>query len=62
MHSTMCHPLPARGAPLPGNTALAVAAAVLCQGVAIAQTLQDVVVSGSRTEQRSFDTTLRSKI
>ena len=40
---------------LPAKTALALAAALLCHGHVSAQTLKDVVISGSRTEQRSFD-------
>ena len=40
---------------LPVKTTLALAAALLCHGYATAQTLKDVVISGSRTEQRSFD-------
>ena len=51
----MRQPLPMPFGTLPAKNALACAAALLCQGVASAQTLQDVVVSGSRTEQRSFD-------
>ena len=51
----MHHPLPTVCGTLPAKTALALATAVLCHGAASAQTLQDVVVSGSRTEQRSFD-------
>ena len=43
-----------RGA-LPAKTALAFAVALLCNGHVTAQALKDVVVSGSRTEQRSFD-------
>ena len=55
MRPTMFHPLPPGSVPLPAKTALALAAALLCHGQATAQTLKDVVVSGSRTEQRSFD-------
>ena len=40
---------------LPAKTTLALAAALLCHGYVAAQTLKDVVISGSRTEQRSFD-------
>ena len=40
---------------LPAKTTLALAAALLCHGHVTAQTLKDVVVSGSRAEQRSFD-------
>ena len=40
---------------LPAKKALALATAMLCHGFVNAQTLKDVVVSGSRTEQRSFD-------
>ncbi len=38
------------------KTALALAAAALCHPALMAQSLSDVVISASRTEQRSFDT------
>ncbi len=46
---------PMTGLPLHRKSALALAAALLCHGGISAQTLPDVVVSGSRSEQRSFD-------
>ncbi len=55
MRPTLRHPLPTIRVRLPAKTALAVAAALLGHSVTGAQTLQDVVVSGSRSEQRSFD-------
>ena len=55
MRPTVCHVLLACGVPTAAKTALAVATALLCHGAVSAQTLPDVVVSGSRTEQRSFD-------
>ena len=55
MRPTVCHVLLACGVPTAAKTALAVVTALLCYGAVSAQTLPDVVVSGSRTEQRSFD-------